>query len=207
MFELGVKILELVFKIFPFFKKLFTDSNGDNSFDKIKTRDIQQTMIEFSQKQTTLEAEISDFERQIDELQERKNNLLAENSDENKDSIVACQRQIDVMKNRTKNKVDKLLCVLYNLTLLEDLKDNISMDISFKNNTKIYLKKYSKNQKKLAKYLNKSLKQNIKAKYIFTDSDKKFKEIKKSYEASNERVAQLTKTEQQDSKTEEASKK
>ena len=91
-------------------------------------------------------------------------------------------KKINHLKEEKENTMQKGMYLLYNIRLMNKLKDAYDSNTFFKTQTKVPLSELLADQKGLAKFLNKALETRIAAEDVLTSADDLFVEIQGAYD-------------------------
>lgn len=156
------------------FKNLF---NGKKKkFSKLTSEDVVNAYIELEQKEENLENELSIKKKEINELIEKGKKT------NDHDQRLVYAKKISFLQDSCKATIKRIQYVLYNLKLMEKLKNAVEENEFLLDVGSVDLNALLSNQKGLAAFLNKSLKTKVKAEDIMTSADDTFNEIDSQYE-------------------------
>ena len=91
-------------------------------------------------------------------------------------------KKINALKADREQSVQRAMYLIYNVQLLQKLKNSIDDNRFFKNTAKTSLGNLLADQKGLAKFLNKTLGTKVAAEDVLTSADETFKAVEDSYE-------------------------
>ena len=130
-----------------------------------------------------LEKESRGFEDGLVEKQSQIDALMARGKKEtNKDVRLFYAKKINALKNEREQGVQRAMYLMYNIQLLNKLKNAIDDNQFFKSSAKISLGNLLADQKGLAKFLNNTLNTRVAAEDVLTSADETFKNIEEAYE-------------------------
>ena len=147
-----------------------------NKFKNIKREDLVNSICELERQERTIEAEIFQQQKEIDALMDKGKR---EKTDELK---LFYAKKINHLKEEKENTMQKGMYLLYNIRLMNKLKDAYDSNTFFKTQTKVPLSELLADQKGLAKFLNKALETRIAAEDVLTSADDLFVEIQGAYD-------------------------
>lgn len=147
-----------------------------NRFKKLKREEVAQAIYELEKQEQGIEDGILEYQEEIDFL-------LAKGKKEKSDDLkLLYAKKINHLKEEIKNNISKGSYLLYNIKLLNKVKDAIDDKTFFIGTSKISLNSLLKDQTNLAKFLNKALNTKIAAEEVLTSADETFNEIQDAYE-------------------------
>lgn len=147
-----------------------------SKYEKLKRQDLVNAVVELTQKSDALEEEIRSKTRQIEDLFKKGK------EETNRQLKIVYAKKIGVLKAGIERDTQRIMYLLYNVNLLEKLKETIEDNEFLAETGKINFSDLLKDQKGLAKFLNKSLNRKISEEEMLTSSDEMFQEIQSSYE-------------------------
>lgn len=151
-----------------------------NRYKKLKSEEVAQAVYELEKQEQNIEDGILEHQEEIDFL-------LAKGKKEKSDDLkLLYAKKINHLKEEIKNDISKGSYLLYNIKLLNKLKDAIDDKAFYLGANKISLNSLLKDQTNLAKFLNKALNTKISAEEILTSADESFSEINDAYEPNKE---------------------
>jgi len=151
-----------------------------NRYKKLKRDEVAQAIYELEKQEQGIEDGILEYQEEIDFLLEKGKK---ERSDDLK---LLYAKKINHLKEEIKNNISKGSYLLYNIKLLNRLKEAIDDKAFFIGANKISLNSLLKDQTNLAKFLNKALNTKIAAEEVLTSADETFAEIQDAYEPNKE---------------------
>lgn len=147
-----------------------------SKYEKLKRQDLVNAVVELTQKSDGLEEEIRSKTKEIE-------NLFQKGKEEtNRQLKIVYAKKIGVLKAGIERDTQRIMYLLYNINLLEKLKETIEDNEFLADTGKINFSDLLKDQKGLAKFLNQSLNRKISEEEMLTSSDEMFQEIQNSYE-------------------------
>ena len=147
-----------------------------NKFSKLQRSDVVNSIVELTQKEASLEDEVLSKQKEIESL------LAKGKADKNPQTRLFLAKKINFLKEEIKADSQRVMYLLYNLSLLNKLKNTIDDNEFFANVSGQDLNKLLGDQKQLAIFLNKSLNRKIKSEDILTSADDIFNEVAEAYE-------------------------
>ena len=147
-----------------------------NKFKKLNREDLVNSICELERQERTIEAEIFQKQKEIDALLDKGKR---EKTDELK---LFYAKKINHLKEEKENITQKGMYLLYNIRLMNKLKDAYDSNAFFKTQTKVPLSDLLADQKGLAKFLNKALETRIASEDVLTSADDLFTEIQAAYD-------------------------
>lgn len=147
-----------------------------NKFKKLNREDLVNSICELERQERTIEAEIFQKQKEIDALMDKGKR---EKTDELK---LFYAKKINHLKEEKENITQKGMYLLYNIRLMNKLKDAYDSNAFFKTQTKVPLSDLLADQKGLAKFLNKALETRIASEDVLTSADDLFTEIQAAYD-------------------------
>ena len=161
-----------------------------NKFKNIVREDLVNSICELERQERTAEAEIMQKQKEIDALVEkgRKENT--------EDLRLVYAKKISHLKEEKASIVERGMYLLYNIRLMNKLKDAYDANAFFKTKTKVPLSELLADQRGLAKFLNKALETRIASEDVLTSADDLFSEIQGAYDK-NESIYGLKKEDEE----------
>ncbi len=146
-----------------------------NKFDKLNRDDVVDAICK-------LEKEMKNTESVIEEKQTQINTLMDKGRKEFDTQLkLYYAKKINCLKSEREQDIRRVTYLMYNVQLLNKLKNSIDDNQFFKNTSKQYLGNLLSDQKGLAKFLNKALNTRLSAEDVLTSADETFKTIEDSY--------------------------
>ena len=149
-----------------------------NKFKNLKREDLVNSICELERQERTAEAEVYQKIKEIDALVEKGK------KEKNKDLQLFYAKKITHLNEEKQTCMERGMYLLYNIRLMNKLKDAFDSNTFFKTQTKVPLSELLADQKKLAKFLNKALETRISSEDVLTSADELFAEVKSAYEVS-----------------------
>ena len=146
-----------------------------NKFDKLNRDDVVDAICK-------LEKEMQNTESIIEEKQTQINSLMDKGRKEADTQLkLYYAKKINCLKSERKQDIRRVTYLMYNVQLLNKLKNSIDDNQFFKKTSKQSLGNLLSDQKGLAKFLNKALNTRVSAEDVLTSADETFKTIEDSY--------------------------
>lgn len=146
-----------------------------NKFDKLNRDDVVDAICK-------LEKEMQNTESVIEEKQTQINSLMDKGRKEFDAQLkLYYAKKINCLKSEREQDIRRVTYLMYNVQLLNKLKNSIDDNQFFKNTSKQSLGNLLSDQKGLAKFLNKALNTRVSAEDVLTSADETFKTIEDSY--------------------------
>lgn len=149
-----------------------------NKFKNLKREDLVNSICELERQERTAEAEVYQKIKEIDALVEKGK------KEKNKDLQLFYAKKISHLNEEKQTCMERGMYLLYNIRLMNKLKDAFDSNTFFKTQTKVPLSELLADQKKLAKFLNKALETRISSEDVLTSADELFAEVQSAYEVS-----------------------
>ena len=147
-----------------------------NKFKKIQREDLVNSICELERQERTIEAEIFQMQKEIDALVDKGKKEKTE------ELRLFYAKKINHLKEQKKSTMQKGMYLLYNIRLMNKLKDAYDSNAFYKTKTKVPLSELLADQKGLAKFLNKALETRIASEDVLTSADDLFTEIQGAYD-------------------------
>ncbi len=161
-----------------------------NKFKNIVREDLVNSICELERQERTAEAEIMQKQKEIDALLEKGK------TEKTEDLRLFYAKKINHLKEEKASIVQRGMYLLYNIRLMNKLKDAYDSNTFFKTKTKVPLSELLADQKGLAKFLNKALETRIASEDVLTSADDLFTEIQGAYDK-NESIYGLKKEDEE----------
>lgn len=149
-----------------------------NKYKRLKREDLVNSICELERQERTIEAEILQKIKEIDALMEKGK------KEKNKDLQLLYAKKISNLNEEKQTSMERGMYLLYNIRLMNKLKDAFDSNTFFKTQTKVPLSKLLQDQKGLAKFLNKALETRISSEDVLTNADELFNEVRAAYDVS-----------------------
>jgi hypothetical protein len=147
-----------------------------NKFNKLKREDVVTAIVDLEGRETDIEKRMDEFKANVDAYTAK---AKAETDRTRKVFLV---KKINNLRAENENNVQRAMMLMYNIQLLNKLKDAIDDKNFVANVGNVPLNKLLGNQKELAQFLNKALNNKIKMEDIMTNADETFAEVAMGYE-------------------------
>lgn len=146
-----------------------------NKFDKLNRDDVVDAICKLEKEMQNTESIIEEKQTQI--------NLLMDKGRKEADTQLKLYyaKKINCLKSEREKDIRRVTYLMYNVRLLNKLKDSIDDDQFFKNTSKQSLGNLLSDQKGLAKFLNRALNTRVASEDVLTLADETFKTIEDSY--------------------------
>ena len=149
-----------------------------NKFKKLNREDLVNSICELERQERTTEAEVLQKIKEIDALVDKGK------KERNKDLQMFYAKKIANLNEEKQTSMERGMYLLYNIKLMNRLKDAYDSNTFFKTQTKVPLSELLIDQKGLAKFLNKALETRIRSEDVLTNADELFTEVKAAYDVS-----------------------
>jgi len=149
-----------------------------NKFKKLNREDLVNSICELERQERTVEAEVYQKIKEIDALMEKGK------KERNKDLQLLYAKKISNLNEEKQTSMERGMYLLYNIRLMNKLKDAFDSNTFFKTQTKVPLSELLKDQKGLARFLNKALETRISSEDVLTNADELFNEVRAAYDVS-----------------------
>jgi len=151
-----------------------------NKFRRLKREDLVNSIVELENEEKYAEEKIFGYTQRVNDLMEQAKN------NKSRETRLFIAKKIESVNNEKSELIERALYLLYNIRLLNKLKNAVD-DKSFRARVgKIPLNKLLKDQKSLAYFLNKALKNKIINENIMTMADETFREVSEIYEKNDD---------------------
>lgn len=149
-----------------------------NKFKKINREDLVNSILELERQERTVEAEVFQKLKEIDNLMEKGK------KEKNRDLQLFYAKKIAHLNEEKQTCMERGMYLLYNIRLMNKLKEAFDSNTFFKTQTKVPLAELLGDQKNLAKFLNRALETRIASEDVLTSADELFSEVKSAYDVS-----------------------
>lgn len=149
-----------------------------NKFKKLNREDLVNSICELERQERTAEAEVYQKIKEIDALIEKGK------KEKNKDLQLFYAKKISHLNEEKQVCMERGMYLLYNIRLMNKLKEAYDSNAFFKTQTKVPLSELLQDQKNLAKFLNKALETRISSEDVLTSADELFNEVQSAYDVS-----------------------
>ena len=147
-----------------------------NKFKRLNREDLVNSICELERQERTVEAEVLQKIKEIDALKKKKKN------EKSKDLQLFYAKKIAHLNEEKQTAMERGMYLLYNIRLMNKLKDAYDSNTFFKTQTKVPLSELLKDQLGLAKFLNKALETRISSEEVLTSADEVFSEVQSAYD-------------------------
>ncbi len=147
-----------------------------NKYKKLKRQEVIDAIVELDNREASLEALLVSKAKEEEELLEKGK------AEKNHDIRLLWAKKIESIRKERKTLVQRSLYLLYNLQLLNKLRDALDDKEFIKAAGDISLHELLADQKNLAKFLNQALNTRVKSEEIMTEADEIFNQVVESYE-------------------------
>ena len=145
-------------------------------FDKLTREEVVDAICKLETQSKSIEDGLVEKQKQIDDLMERGK------KETNREVKLFYAKKINALKAEREQDVQRAMYLMYNVQLLQKLKNAIDDNQFFKNSAKVSLGNMLADQKGLAKFLNKTLNTRIAAEDVLTSADETFRNVEEAYE-------------------------
>ena len=159
-----------------------------NKFKNLNRADLVNSICELERQERTVEAEVYQKIKEIDALMDKGK------KEKNKDLQLFYAKKISHLQEEKQVCMERGMYLLYNIRLMNKLKDAYDSNPFFKTQTKVPLSELLQDQKGLAKFLNKALETRIASEDVLTNADELFTEVQAAYDV-NEPIYGIGKNE------------
>jgi len=149
-----------------------------NKFKKLNREDLVNSICELERQERTVESEVLQKIKEIEALIEKGK------KERSKDLQMFYAKKIANLNEEKQTSMERGMYLLYNIRLMNRLKDAYDSNTFFKTQTKVPLSELLADQKGLARFLNKALVTRIRSEDVLTNADELFTEIKSAYDVS-----------------------
>lgn len=152
-----------------------------SKYDKLTREDVVEAICKLEKESMTIEDEIIAKQKQIDGLK------IKGKTEKSRDIKLLYAKKINALKAEREQCAQRDMYLLYNLRLLNKLKQAIDDNQFFAKTSKMSLGNLLGDQKGLAKFLNKTLNTRVAAENVLTEADETFMQVEEMYEK-NDRI-------------------
>ncbi len=150
-----------------------------NKFKNLKREDLVNSICELERQERTVEAEVLQKIKEIDALLEKGK------KEKNRELQLFYAKKISNINEEKKVCMERGMYLLYNIRLMNRLKDAYDSNNFFKTQTKVPLSELLQDQKRLAKFLNKALVTRTASEDVLTSADELFTEVQAAYDVND----------------------
>lgn len=147
-----------------------------SKYDKLTREETVDAICKLEKESQAIEDGLVEKQKQIDGL------MVKGKAETNKEIKLFYAKKINALKAEREQSVQRAMYLMYNIQLLNKLKNAIDDNQFFKNSSKASLGNLLADQKGLAKFLNKTLNTRVKAEDVLTSADETFKAVEDAYE-------------------------
>ncbi len=147
-----------------------------NKYKNLNREDLVNSICELERQERTVEAEVFQKIKEIDALLEKGKH------EKSKDLQLFYAKKISHLNEEKATCMERGMYLLYNIRLMNKLKDAYDSNTFFKTQTKVPLSDLLADQRGLAKFLNKALVTRVKSEDVLTSADELFAEVQSAYE-------------------------
>ena len=147
-----------------------------SKFDKLTRKEVVDAICKLEQEEKTIENDLILKSKQIEEL------IQSGKAEKSKEIRLFYAKKINSLKAESEQSAQRAMYLIYNVQLLQKLKNAIDDNRFFKKTADIALGDLLADQKGLAAFLNKTLGRKIAAEDVLTAADETFCEIESKYE-------------------------
>lgn len=152
-----------------------------DKFKTLKREEVVNAICELEQKETNIEKSIEDMTKQVADLMQKGK------KEQTHDLKVFYAKKISHLQEEKAEAINRGVYLLYNIRLLNKLKNAIDDNTFFADTGKVSLSNLLADQEGLAKFLNKALNTKVMAEDVLTSADDTFNEVKGMYQE-NDRI-------------------
>lgn len=147
-----------------------------SKYEKLTREEVVDAICKLEKQSQEIEDGLIAKKQQIDDL-------MAKGKTETDRSMkLYYAKKINMLKAEREQDTRRAMYLMYNVQLLQKLKNSIDDNAFFKNTSNVSLGNLLGDQKGLAKFLNKTLNTRVAAEDVLTSADETFKEIESAYE-------------------------
>lgn len=147
-----------------------------SKYDKLTREETVEAICKLEKQSQDIEEELVEKQTQIDDL------MAKGKKETNREVKLFYAKKINALKTEREQSVQRAMYLMYNIQLLNKLKNAIDDNQFFKNSSKVSLGNLLADQKGLAKFLNKTLNTRVAAEDVLTSADETFKNVEEAYE-------------------------
>ena len=151
-----------------------------NKFKKLKREDVVNAIVTLQEQLDKLEEVIATAQAKIDELMKKGT------VEKDRDMKIYYAKQINSLKAQKQNAIKRSSYLMYNIRLLERVKDTIDDNDFFRNTSAASLNGLLADQKGLADFLRRGLATKMGAEQALVEAERTFDEIEAGYVESEE---------------------
>ncbi len=147
-----------------------------NKYDKLTREETVDAICKLEKESQSIEDGLVEKQKQIDEL------MIKGKQETNREIKLFYAKKINALKAEREQSVQRAMYLMYNVQLLNKLKNAIDDNQFFKNSAKVSLGNLLADQKGLAKFLNKTLNTRVRSEDVLTSADETFRNVEEAYE-------------------------
>lgn len=147
-----------------------------SKYDKLTREEVVDAICQLEKEMRSIEDGLIEKQKQVDDL------MAKGKKETNKEIKLFYAKRINSLKAEREQSVQRAMYLMYNVQLLNKLKNAIDDNQFFKNSSKVSLGNLLADQKGLAKFLNKTLNTRVAAEDVLTNADETFKAVEDAYE-------------------------
>ena len=147
-----------------------------NKYDKLTREQINDAMIALQQQEEKVEDSVQRTATEIDEL------MAKGKAERDQQMRLFIAKKITMLRERRKQAIEQATFLMYNLRLMEKLKDALEQKEFFRVNSSVPLNALLGDQRGLARFLNDALGTRVAAEQVMTAADETFTEVASAYE-------------------------
>ena len=151
-----------------------------NKFKKLKREDVVNAIVTLQEQLDKLEEVIATSQAKIEELMKKGT------AEKDRDMKIFYAKQINALKAQKQNAIKRSSYLMYNIRLLERVKDTIDDNDFFRNTSAASLNGLLADQKGLADFLRRGLATKMGAEQALVAAERTFDEIEAGYVESEE---------------------
>lgn len=145
-------------------------------YDKLTREEVVTAICKLEQEEKEIEDGLGEKQKRIDEL------MAKGKAEKAKEVKLFYAKKINSMKQERERDVQRAMYLMYNVQLLQKLKQAIDDNQFFQKTSKNALGDLLADQKGLAKFLNKALGTRVAAEDVLTSADETFRAVEDAYE-------------------------
>ena len=147
-----------------------------SKYDKLTREEVVDSICKLEKEGQNIEDGLIEKQKQVDDL------MIKGRKETDKQLKLYYAKKINALKAEREQDVQRAMYIMYNVQLLNKLKNAIDDNQFFKNTAKVSLGNLLGDQKGLAKFLNKTLNTRVAAEDVLTSADETFKDVEQTYE-------------------------
>lgn len=147
-----------------------------SKYDKLTREEVVDSICKLEKDLQSIENGLVDKQKEVDDF------MVKGKAETNREIKLFYAKRINALKAEREQSVQRAMYLMYNIQLLNKLKNAIDDNQFFKNTGKVSLGNLLKDQKGLAKFLNKTLNIRINSEDVLTSADETFRSVEEAYE-------------------------